>query len=296
MKSLMFKGCGTALVTPFSGGYVNLDRFASLVDRQVEAGVDFLVPLGTTGETPCLSEEERLQLLVTAKEHSAGRPVMVGVGTNSLDATLRNIRQIENYGADAFLVVVPYYNKPTQQGQYEYFRAIAEASSKSIVIYNVPGRTGVNMTAETCLRLAEEVENIVAVKEASGNYAQISEIIRNRPEGFSVLSGNDNETLSLMATGADGVISVASNLVPAEMTALVRAMQEGRLDEARRLNFRLMPLFKGCFIESNPIPVKAGMASLGLLEDSLRLPLTTASAATRAAMEEILKDLDILKK
>ena len=276
--------------------YVNLDRFASLVDRQVEAGVDFLVPLGTTGETPCLSEEERLQLLVTAKEHSAGRPVMVGVGTNSLDATLRNIRQIENYGADAFLVVVPYYNKPTQQGQYEYFRAIAEASSKSIVIYNVPGRTGVNMTAETCLRLAEEVENIVAVKEASGNYAQISEIIRNRPEGFSVLSGNDNETLSLMATGADGVISVASNLVPAEMTALVRAMQEGRLDEARRLNFRLMPLFKGCFIESNPIPVKAGMASLGLLEDSLRLPLTSASAATRAAMEEILKDLDILKK
>lgn len=296
MKSLMFKGCGTALVTPFSGGYVNLDRFASLVDRQVEAGVDFLVPLGTTGETPCLSEEERLQLLVTAKEHSAGRPVMVGVGTNSLDATLRNIRQIENYGADAFLVVVPYYNKPTQQGQYEYFRAIAEASSKSIVIYNVPGRTGVNMTAETCLRLAEEGENIVAVKEASGNYAQISEIIRNRPEGFSVLSGNDNETLSLMATGADGVISVASNLVPAEMTALVRAMQEGRLDEARRLNFRLMPLFKGCFIESNPIPVKAGMASLGLLEDSLRLPLTSASAATRAAMEEILKDLDILKK
>lgn len=296
MKSLMFKGCGTALVTPFSGGYVNLDRFASLVDRQVEAGVDFLVPLGTTGETPCLSEEERLQLLVTAKEHSAGRPVMVGVGTNSLDATLRNIRQIENYGADAFLVVVPYYNKPTQQGQYEYFRAIAEASSKSIVIYNVPGRTGVNMTAETCLRLAEEVENIVAVKEASGNYAQISEIIRNRPEGFSVLSGNDNETLSLMATGADGVISVASNLVPAEMTALVRAMQEGRLDEARRLNFRLMPLFKGCFIESNPIPVKAGMASLGLLEDSLRLPLTSASTATRAAMEEILKDLDILKK
>lgn len=296
MKSLMFKGCGTALVTPFSGGYVNLDRFASLVDRQVEAGVDFLVPLGTTGETPCLSEEERLQLLVTAKEHSAGRPVMVGVGTNSLDATLRNIRQIENYGADAFLVVVPYYNKPTQQGQYEYFRAIAEASSKSIVIYNVPGRTGVNMTAETCLRLAEEVENIVAVKEASGNYAQISEIIRNRPEGFSVLSGNDNETLSLMATGADGVISVASNLVPAEMTALVRAMQEGRLDEARRLNFRLMPLFKGCFIESNPIPVKAGMASLGLLEDSLRLPLTSASDATRAAMEEILKDLDILKK
>lgn len=296
MKSLMFKGCGTALVTPFSGGYVNLDRFASLVDRQVEAGVDFLVPLGTTGETPCLSEEERLQLLVTAKEHSAGRPVMVGVGTNSLEATLRNIRQIENYGADAFLVVVPYYNKPTQQGQYEYFRAIAEASSKSIVIYNVPGRTGVNMTAETCLRLAEELENIVAVKEASGNYAQISEIIRNRPEGFSVLSGNDNETLSLMATGADGVISVASNLVPAEMTALVRAMQEGRLDEARRLNFRLMPLFKGCFIESNPIPVKAGMASLGLLEDSLRLPLTSASAATRAAMEEILKDLDILKK
>lgn len=287
----MFKGCGTALVTPFSGEYVNLDCFAALVDRQVAAGIDFLVPLGTTGETPCLSEEERLQLLVTAKEHSAGRPVMVGVGTNSLNATVRNIHQIEKYGADAFLVVVPYYNKPTQQGQYEYFRAVAEASSKPVVIYNVPGRTGVNMTAETCLRLAEEVENIVAVKEASGNYAQISEIIRNRPEGFSVLSGNDNETLPLMATGADGVISVASNLVPDEMVALVRALQENRYEEARQLNFRLMPLFKGCFIESNPIPVKAAMASLGLLEDKLRLPLTSACAATREILAGILEEL-----
>ena len=294
---MQFFGALTALVTPFKNGAVDEAAYREFIEFQISEGIHGLVPCGTTGESATLSHEEHERVIEICIDQVKGRvPVLAGAGSNNTIEAIRLTRFAQKAGADGALLITPYYNKPTQQGQYEYFRAIAEASSKSIVIYNVPGRTGVNMTAETCLRLAEEVENIVAVKEASGNYAQISEIIRNRPEGFSVLSGNDNETLSLMATGADGVISVASNLVPAEMTALVRAMQEGRLDEARRLNFRLMPLFKGCFIESNPIPVKAGMAALGLLEDSLRLPLTSASAATRAAMEEILKDLDILKK
>lgn len=291
MKKLFLEGCGTALLTPFKGKEVDYERFAALVDRQVEAGVDFLVPLGTTGETPCLSEEERIKVLVTAREHSAGKPLLVGGGTNSLQATIDSIRLLEPYGPDAFLIVVPYYNKPTQKGIYEYFKAVAQSTDKPIVIYNVPGRTGANIKAETTLALANDVENIIAVKEASGNYAQISEIIRMRPEGFSVLSGNDDETLSLMATGAQGVISVASNIAPAQMAALCNAMKAGDLATARELHYRLMPLFKNCFIESNPIPAKAAMAQLGLMENSLRLPLVCASADTEKIMSQTLKEL-----
>ncbi len=291
MSQLYLKGCGTALLTPFKDGEVDYDTFAALVDRQVEAGIHFLVPLGTTGETPCLSDEERIRLLEIAKEHANGLPVMVGVGTNSLSATLANLRLMEAHGADAFLVVVPYYNKPTQEGQYEYFKAVAAATDKPVVIYNVPGRTGVNMTAATTVRLAREVENIVAVKEASGNYAQICEILRTRPEGFSVLSGNDDETLSVMATGADGIISVASNVAPKQMVQLVEAMWKADLEVARKLHFSLLPLFKACFVESNPIPAKAAMAQLGLMENSLRLPLVKASAATEELMSNVLKTL-----
>lgn len=291
MKELYLKGCGTALVTPFTGGKVNLEAFAKTIDRQVEAGIHFLVPLGTTGETPCLSEVERVELLITAAAHSAGRPILVGAGTNSLELTISNIRRLEIYGPDAFLIVVPYYNKPTQEGLYRYFRAVADASAKPIVLYNIPGRSGVNLAAETCLRLAEH-DNIVGVKEASGNYAQISEILRNRPEGFSVLSGNDNETLPLMATGADGVISVASNIAPAEMTALVEALQKGDMELARKLNFKLMPLFKACFVESNPIPAKAAMSLLGLMDNELRLPLTAATAQTTALLKQVIHELE----
>lgn len=291
MKNLYLSGCGTAMLTPFKDGYVDYEAFAALTDRQIEAGMHFLVPLGTTGETPCLTDEEKIKILVTVKEHAAGRPVMVGVGTNNPLATIANIRQLEPYGADAFLVVVPFYNKPTQEGQYQYFKAICESTDKPVVIYNVPGRTGVNMTAETTLCLAEDFGNIVAVKEASSNYKQISEIIRNRPEGFSVLSGNDDETLSLMATGADGIISVASNIAPREMVLLTEAMKRGDLATARELHYRLMPLFSACFVESNPIPGKAAMAQLGLMRNELRLPLLPASAKTEALMKDVLKDL-----
>ena len=292
MDRLDLHGCGTALVTPFRDGKVDYGTFASLVDRQVEAGVHFLVPLGTTGETPCLEESEKERILEITMEHRKNLPVVVGGGSNSLLHTTESIRLLEKYSPDAYLIVVPYYNKPTQKGLYEYFKAVAGSTDKAIVLYNVPGRTGLNMTAETTLRLAE-IPNIVAVKEASGNYAQISEIIRNAPEGFNVLSGNDDETLSLMATGAKGIISVASNVVPAEMAALAEALLDGDMAEARRIHHRLSPLFRNCFIESNPIPVKSAMALMGLIENELRLPLVPASEHTEAVLKATLKELDL---
>ncbi|MCR5759624.1 MAG: 4-hydroxy-tetrahydrodipicolinate synthase [Bacteroidales bacterium] len=292
MKELTLKGCGTAMLTPFKkDGSVDWDAFAASVDRQIEAGIHFLVPLGTTGETPCLSVKERIEILKIAKARAKGRPVVVGGGTNSLEATVESMRQLEPYGPDAFLIVVPYYNKPTQEGQYQYFKAVAAATEKPIVIYNVPGRTGCNMEAATTLRLARDVKNIVAVKEASGKYAQISEIIAGAPEGFSVLSGNDDETLSLMATGASGIVSVASNVAPVEMVKLAEALLANNMPEARGLHHLLSPLFKNLFIESNPIPAKYAMARLGLMENTLRLPLVPASAKTEDIINQTLKDL-----
>ena len=292
MRNLKLSGCGTALVTPFRDGEVDYDTYVRLLDRQVKAGIHFLVPLGTTGETPCLEVSERLRILELTVEHSAGLPVVVGGGTNSLSQTLSGISRLDKYGPDAYLIVVPYYNKPTQTGLYEYFKAVAESTDKGIVLYNVPGRTGANLKAETTLRLAE-IPNIIAVKEASGNYSQISEIIRNAPEGFSVLSGNDEETLPLMATGADGIISVVSNIVPEEMVKLAEALLHDDMTAARKLHHRLSPLFRGCFVESNPIPVKAAMAAMGLMENSLRLPLVQASDSTMELMKRTLTELGI---
>lgn len=293
MKSLVLSGCGTALVTPFRDGEVDYAAFSGMLDRQMAAGMHFLVPLGTTGETPCLEEEERIKILQLTKEKCPDRPVIVGGGTNSLNQTIRSMKLLEPYGPDAFLIVVPYYNKPTQEGIYEYFKAVADASDKPIVMYNVPSRTGVNMTAETALRLAE-TENIVAVKEASGNYAQISEIIRCAPEGFSVLSGNDDETLSLMATGAAGVISVASNIAPALMVRMTEALLSGNIPEARELHHRLTPLFRNCFIESNPVPVKAGLAAMGLLAEEFRLPLVPGTRKTYETMRRTIEELGLI--
>lgn len=291
MKNFSFKGCGTALVTPFRNGEVDYEAYVACVKRQVEAGVHFLVALATTGETPTLSAEEKLRLLQLTNEHSAGVPVVAGCGSNSLSATLDNIRLLEPVGVDGFLVVVPYYNKPTQDGQYRYFKAVAEATEKPVIVYNVPGRTGANMTADTAIRLAEDCPNIVATKEASGNYSQVSEIIRRAPEGFTVLSGDDDMTLAFMATGAHGVISVASNAAPVEVSRMVDCMLQGRLEEARKLHHRLSPLFKNCFVESNPIPVKAAMAGMGLISDELRLPLVAASRSTKDLMAKTLEEL-----
>ena len=286
---LTLKGCGTALFTPFKDGKVDEAAFAATVRRQVEAGIHFLVPLVTTGETPCLSVAERQRVLAIARENAPGKTLLVGGGTNSLTATLESMAQLPD--ADAYLIVVPYYNKPNQAGLYEYYKAVAGSTEKPIVIYNVPGRTGANIQAETTLRLAKEIPNIIAVKEAPGNYAQISEIIRCKPEGFSVLSGNDDETLSLMATGADGVVSVASNVAPREMVQLVEAMQRDDLKTARALQYRLMPLFRACFVEPNPIPGKAAMARLGLMANELRLPLVPASRKTEELIAKVVEDL-----
>ena len=286
-------GCGTALITPFRNGEVDYDAFAALVDRQVAAGIDVLVPLGTTGETPCLEDDERVRILQIAKEHSAGLPIIAGGGTNSLQHTIRSMRQLDPHGVDAFLIVVPYYNKPTQEGQYQYFKAVAESTDKPVVLYNVPGRTGVNMTAETALRLAE-IDNIVAIKEASGNRDQIMEILRNAPEGFQVLSGNDDDTLWMMENGGAGIISVASNVAPVQMAEFIKAIREGRKDDAHMWNEKLTPLFSNCFVESNPIPAKAAMAAMGLIENELRLPLVPCQQPTYDLMVETVRDLGLL--
>ncbi len=288
-----FKGLATALVTPFVDGEVDWKAFRNLVRRQVEAGVDFLVPLGSTAETPCLTDAEKVKILEIAREESNGLPIVAGAGSNSLTATVRNMRLLDGHGADAYLIVVPFYNKPTQEGLYQYFKAVAEETDRQVILYNVPGRTGTNMKTETTLRLAE-IPNITAVKEASGNLAQIIDIKRQAPEGFAVLSGNDDQTLPLMACGADGVISVASNVAPEQMKALTRAVAASDLKEAIRLNNSLMPLYHACFVESNPIPAKAALSLMGLCRDEMRLPLLPATGGTRTLLADVLRKLQLL--
>ena len=288
-----FKGLATALVTPFVDGEVDWQAFRNLVRRQVEAGVDFLVPLGSTAETPCLTDAEKVKILEIAREESNGLPIVAGAGSNSLTATVRNMRLLDGHGADAYLIVVPFYNKPTQEGLYQYFKAVAEETDRQVILYNVPGRTGTNMKTETTLRLAE-IPNITAVKEASGNLAQIIDIKRQAPESFAVLSGNDDQTLPLMACGADGVISVASNVAPEQMKALTRAVAASDLKEAIRLNNSLMPLYHACFVESNPIPAKAALSLMGLCSDEMRLPLLPATEGTRTLLADVLRKLQLL--
>lgn len=288
-----FKGLATALVTPFVDGEVDWKAFRNLVRRQVEAGVDFLVPLGSTAETPCLTDAEKVKILEIAREESNGLPIVAGAGSNSLTATVQNMRLLDGHGADAYLIVVPFYNKPTQEGLYQYFKAVAEETDRQVILYNVPGRTGTNMKTETTLRLTE-IPNITAVKEASGNLAQIIDIKRQAPEGFTVLSGNDDQTLPLMACGADGVISVASNVAPEQMKALTRAVAASDLKEAIRLNNSLMPLYHACFVESNPIPAKAALSLMGLCRDEMRLPLLPATEGTRTLLADVLRKLELL--
>ncbi len=288
-----FKGLATALVTPFVDGEVDWKAFRNLVRRQVEAGVDFLVPLGSTAETPCLTDAEKVKILEIAREESNGLPIVAGAGSNSLTATVQNMRLLDGHGADAYLIVVPFYNKPTQEGLYQYFKAVAEETDRQVILYNVPGRTGTNMKTETTLRLAE-IPNVTAVKEASGDIAQIIDIKRQAPEGFTVLSGNDDQTLPLMACGADGVISVASNVAPEQMKALTRAVAASDLKEAIRLNNSLMPLYHACFVESNPIPAKAALSLMGLCRDEMRLPLLPATGGTRTLLADVLRKLELL--
>jgi len=288
--ALMWTGCGTALVTPFTTHDAIDERaLRGLVRRQLAAGIDFLCPCGTTGESPTLSRDERRRVVDIVIEEVGGRvPVLAGAGGYDTRAVIEEARAMERAGASGLLSVTPYYNKPTQAGLIAHYRAIAGATSLPIIIYNVPGRTGCNVAPETVATLATE-PGIAGVKEASGNIVQISEICRMVPADFSVLSGDDAVTLPLIAVGGRGVISVAANEMPAEMTALVRAALDGRFADARRLNERLLPLLLANFVETNPIPVKHVLARLGLIEERYRLPLVPPSEATRRHLERVME-------
>lgn len=298
MKVEWLRGCATALITPFtSDGAVDGDRFRALVERQISGGVRLLVPCGTTGESATMTEEEDREVIKLCVEAARGRArVIAGTGSNSTAAAVEYSRAARSIGADAVLVVAPFYNKPTQAGLYEHFRTIAEAvSDLPVVLYNVPGRTASNIAAATTIKLAHEVENIVAIKEASGDLSQIMAILRERPAGFRVLSGDDAVTLPLIALGADGVISVASNETPNLMSQLVEFALDGDWERARELQYRLLPLMEVNFIESSPGPVKAAMAMLGLIEENFRLPLVPISEKSRERVREVITELGLLK-
>lgn len=292
MKEL--KGVGTALVTPFKKNLeVDYTAFRKTVIRQIKSGIHFLIPLGTTGETPCLEKNEKLKLIEIALEEANGKiPVFVGAGSNSTKHTIETVKEYNKLAVGGYLIVTPYYNKPTQSGLYNHFKAVSESTSKSIILYNVPGRTGINMLADTTLKTAE-LKNVIAVKEASGIYSQICEIIKFAPKGFSVVSGNDDETLSMCVTGAKGVISVASNIAPKEMSVFLNTILKDDFKKAKEQHHGMMPLFKNCFIESNPIPVKAGMSYLGLMENVLRPPLYSATENTYKIIKRTITDLKI---
>lgn len=290
-----FRGCHVALVTPFRQDLsVDYDRLKALVNFLLERGVDGIVPCGTTGESATLQADEQENVIRAVVSCVRGRvPVIAGAGTNSTHEAIALARRAEAAGADAILSVTPYYNRPTQEGLYRHYRALAEAVTLPIILYNVPGRTGCNLEPTTVCRLAE-LPNIIGIKEASGNFNQIMELIRTRPEGFLVLSGDDSFTLPILALGGDGVISVVANEVPREMRALVEAALRGDFATAREWHYKLLPLMTANFLEANPIPVKAALALMGLVEENYRLPLCPPSDATRNRLKRILEDLQLL--
>ena len=292
-----FAGCGTALVTPFRKD-LSLDEetLRRLVRRQIAGGVNFLVPCGTTGESPTLSHEEHLRVVAITIEEAKGKvPVLAGAGGYDTHHVIEMAREVERMGADAILSVTPYYNKPTQEGLYHHFKAVASATSLPIILYNVPPRTNVNIDPGTLRRLAE-IENIIGVKEASGNISQITQVIQQAPENFLVLSGDDALTLPIAAMGGRGIISVASNEIPAEMTRLARLCLEGNFAEARALQRKWLPLLEVNFVETNPVPVKAAMAEMGLLEPVFRLPLVPPRAENLAKIRAVLESLALLER
>jgi 4-hydroxy-tetrahydrodipicolinate synthase len=298
MKLDWMRGCATALVTPFtSDGSIDEERLRALVDRQINGGVKLLVPCGTTGESATMTEDEDARVIgITIDVARRRAKVIAGAGSNSTASAIEYSKRSRDAGADAVLQVAPWYNKPTQEGLYAHFRAIAEAiPDLPIMLYNVPGRTSSNIAAQTTLRLARDCENVVAVKEASGNLSQIMEILRERPNGFSVLSGDDAVTLPLIALGAEGIVSVASNEIPDLMSRMTNFALEGKWDEARELHYRTLPLMEINFIESSPGPVKAAMAMMGLLEENFRLPLVPVTESSRAKIRKVLSELGVLQ-
>jgi 4-hydroxy-tetrahydrodipicolinate synthase len=292
----MFTGCGTALVTPFQRD-LSLDEetLRRLVRRQIDAGIDFLVPCGTTGESPTLTRAEHLRVVRIALEEARGKvPVLAGAGGYNTSEVIELARELERMGVAGILSVTPYYNKPTQEGLYQHYKAIASAIRLPIVVYSVQGRTGVNIEPATMARLAA-IENIVGVKEASGNIGQVATILNQVPTTFAVLSGDDAVTIPVMALGGRGIVSVVSNQIPGEMTQLAQACLRGDFETARRIQARYLPLMNVNFVESNPIPVKAAMGLMGLLEPVYRLPMTPPSPANLARIAKVLEAAGLLR-
>lgn len=291
MASKKFAGLYTALITPFDDkNKIDYKALTKVVANQIKANVAGLVILGTTGESPTISDAERVELFkFIKKEVGKKMQLILGTGSNSTEHTIELTRQAEKLGADAALVVNPYYNKPTQAGLYLHFSAVAKATKLPVIVYNIKGRTAVNIETPTLMKLVRDNKNIVAVKEASGDMAQIMQVIAEAPKGFSVLSGDDALTFSLMSLGGDGIISVLSNLFPKEMNDLVTAAGQGKWEVARKIHFALLPKMQGCFIGGNPCAIKTAMAQKGLIKANLRLPLAQLSAEEQAKVKAAFK-------
>ncbi len=287
----MFHGVYTAIITPFNeDGSIDEDALKNLVEFQIENGISGLVPCGTTGESPTLSHEEHNHIVDLVVKFVDGRvPVIAGTGSNSTQEAIAMTKHAKEAGADASLQVAPYYNKPTQEGFYRHFKAIADAVDIPLIIYNIPGRTGANIETATLARLAQH-KNIVAVKEASGSISQMMEVISQLPESFDVLSGDDNLTLPLISLGGKGVISVASNIIPKQVVEFVSTALEGDYATARKMHYKLLPLFKGIFIETNPIPIKAALAMKGVCKEVYRLPMCEMKPENKEKLRKILRD------
>ena len=286
---------GVALITPFKeDGSVDYEALDRLVDYQLQNGTDYFVVLGTTAETPTLTEEEKKKIIELVVTKVRGRiPIVLGVGGNCTRAVVDNLKNGNFEGIDAILSVVPYYNKPSQEGIYQHYKAIAEATELPVILYNVPGRTGVNMTAETTLRIAREFKNVIAVKEASGNITQMDDIIKNKPENFSVISGDDGITFPLITLGAIGVISVIGNAFPREFSRMVRLALAGDYDSARTIHHRFTELFSLLFVDGNPAGVKSMLNMMGFIENRLRLPLVPTRIVTYEKIRDVLRELSI---
>lgn len=294
--SFDLRGCGTALVTPFQrDGSLDIEALRRLVQFQLQEGIHFLVPCGTTGETPTLEHGEYLDVIRVALDEVKGRvPVIAGATGNSTHKVVQMAQEVATLGVQGILSAAPYYNKPTQEGLYQHFKAIAEAVDLPIILYNVPGRTSSNIEPATVARLAK-IPNLAGIKEASGSITQQMDVLAHVPPNFCVLSGDDAFTFPLMALGGVGIVSVASNEIPGPMSRLARLMLDGRVEEARKLHFQLLPLMQVNFIESNPIPVKAALAMMGLIEEVYRLPMVPMKAENRAKLERVLETQGLLK-
>jgi 4-hydroxy-tetrahydrodipicolinate synthase len=291
----MFQGVFTAIVTPFNKGQtIHEEDLKKLIDFNIENGVSGIVPMGTTGESPTLNHDEHVRVIEIVCKHVGGRvPVIAGTGSNSTKEALFMTSRAKDLGAGASLQVAPYYNKPTQEGFYRHFKKIADEVDLPMIIYNIPGRTGKNIETDTIVKLAKH-PNIVGVKEASGSLPQMMDVIHRTPEDFVVLSGDDNLTLPLMAAGGKGVVSVASNIVPDRMSAMVKKGLEGNFEEMRKLHYELLPFFKVEFIETNPIPIKTALAMKGMIQEIFRLPMCEMSGENKKKLKIVLKELKII--